>query len=194
MRDLHLSKLSTVSWKDIIEEFSPCFDPSTSPALNNLKNHNVLQKIQCAYLEDYDLIVCRHLHNGEYCGYGVPLVELASHCYTMPRGLSVNNSTRHPHTVALLKHSGKSNPQIKTVYADILRVFPNVVLTNAELRALRPLAHQCGPIQHIGKPVPGRQCSRCDYAWPDRSANRGLESIGRTTMSSFLVVARAMPM
>ncbi|KAG2093716.1 uncharacterized protein F5147DRAFT_820858 [Suillus discolor] len=161
--------------KDIVEEFSPRFDPSASPALNNLNNHDVLQKIQCAYLEDYDLIVCRHLHNGEYCGYGVPLVELASHCFTLLGSLSVNNTTRHPHAVALLKHSAsnKSNAQIDAIYADIIQVFPNVVLTNAELRALRPLANQRGPIKHIGKPVPGRKCSRCDYAWPDHIANKG---------------------
>ncbi|KAG2359100.1 hypothetical protein BDR07DRAFT_1378903 [Suillus spraguei] len=44
-------------------------------------------------------------------------------------------------------------------------VFPNIILTHAELCAVRSLANQCGPIGHIREPVDSCKCNLCDYSW-----------------------------
>lgn len=103
--------------------------------INSILQHN--------HLENYDLILCWHLHDNEYCGYNVLLVKLTSHYFTLPGNLSVINYICHLYTVALLRYLvvNTINPQINAIHTDILQVFPNIILTDAELQVLWPLTN-----------------------------------------------------
>ncbi|KAG2030508.1 hypothetical protein BDR03DRAFT_1017063 [Suillus americanus] len=152
----------------MIDDFTTPFNPDAAPATNDLNYHEVLQNIGCAYLEEYDLIVCRHLEDGMICEYGIPLIELSNHCYTTRKASGTAHSK---HAVPVFQHSGTSlyKQTIKDYYQKILKVFPNVILTHAELRAVRPLANQCGPIRHIRAPVDGHKCKLCDFSWATKT-------------------------
>jgi hypothetical protein len=69
----------------------------------------------------------------------------------------------------LFKHSSSSQKlpsKILQFYWDILHQFPNVIVSIAELHALRPHPDQWGPIKHIQPPVDGMVCTLCDFTLP----------------------------
>ncbi|OAX37324.1 hypothetical protein K503DRAFT_783713 [Rhizopogon vinicolor AM-OR11-026] len=126
-------------------------DHTKSPALNELKHDKLLDTIGCGYLEDYEVIVCKSMEKGVPCGYAVPLESLMTHCSTF-------------HGMAFCKLKARITPEQKNFLKKILQLYPNIVATIGELRDLRPLPNQSGPIQHIIPPIDGRECFHCDFA------------------------------
>lgn len=152
---------------EITENFTLRSTPKLPPAQNLLVHSKLLDEVQCAYLQDYNVIVCMDLQDGKYCGYALPLDHMAHHCYTASS--LGRNTPRKPHSVSLFKHSQagrKLPPKIIQFYRDVLDKYPNVIVSIAELRALRPRPDQRGPIKHIRPPVDGMVCTLCDFALP----------------------------
>ena len=148
-------------------------DDTLSVALNQLEFDERLETISCGYLRDYEVIVCKALHAGAPCGYAIPLEQLMDHCYTT--GSLGKMTPREPHKVKFCKTSkgSASSPNSAQVQfmKEILNFFPNIVATHGEMKDLRPLPNQHGPILHIRPPVPGRVCPLCDFALTEDTGN-----------------------
>ncbi|KAG9310527.1 hypothetical protein JVU11DRAFT_9070 [Chiua virens] len=155
-----------------IERASVEHEVDSTPATNRLIRDVDLARINCAYLRDYDLIICQNIHNGTLCGYGVPLASLFLHCW----------GPDLPHQVEFCKRRdipGKSTytPDQKHFIQRILARYPNVVTSIPEMRALRMRSNQFGPIAHIGASIPGYKCSHCDFAVSASSSKEGSEPL-----------------
>ncbi|KAG1795942.1 uncharacterized protein HD556DRAFT_1441771 [Suillus plorans] len=140
-------------------------DNEAPPAINELEFNNLLESVNCGYLPDYGVILCKSLHNGTSCGYGVPLEKLMTHCYSSTR--LADSSPRGLHQIPFCKTSKTPSALQIQFMKDILLNYPDIVATCGELRDLRPLPNQYGPILHIRPPIPGFVCPKCDYALPE---------------------------
>lgn len=140
-------------------------DTALNPASNRLIRDSDLLSINCAYLLDYDVIVCQNLHNGKICGYGIPLASLFPHCWGPFKGKDLSaRSDRIPHQIRFCKKGQCYTPIQKQFIQRLLARHPNIVVSVAEMRDLRIREDQYGPIAHIGSPIPGYLCNYCDYA------------------------------
>lgn len=132
-------------------------DQQAAPALNQLFHDDDLSSIGCAYLEDYDVIICQNLHDGKPCNQGISLLRLMPHCYGNAAGshqlLSCKKMCDNRYT---------SDQRNRT--ARILHQHPNVVVTEMELRDVRMRSNQSGPIPCLAEPIDGCHCSLCDFA------------------------------
>ncbi|KAI6025371.1 hypothetical protein PISMIDRAFT_16882 [Pisolithus microcarpus 441] len=140
-----------------IRELACAQDCTATPVANHLIEDPDLTNIGCAYMPDYDIIICRNVQEGKICGYGVPLTNLMTHC-------------ERAHHIPFCKRTGTSSgqkyykPHQKEFLHRILARYPNIVATPPELRDVRMRPDQFGPILHIGDPIPGHMCTLCDYA------------------------------
>lgn len=156
-------------------------DKAATPASNDLVEDDDLQKIGCAYLSDYDIIVCRNTHKGKPCGYAVPLASLLAHCWGESSSAhDLHTCDRSPHLIKFCERQRSSkggrsayNFQQRDFVQKILDKFPNVVATTMELRDLRMLSNQFGPIQYIRPPISGYTCRFCDFATYDTGRDGG---------------------
>ncbi|KAG2045473.1 hypothetical protein BDR06DRAFT_1015619 [Suillus hirtellus] len=129
---------------------------------------NLLDTIGCGYLRDYEVVVCNSMKDGVRCGYAVPLESLMSHCYNK----APLASPRWSHEVPFGKISRNGpNDKQKRFMQEILGRYPNIVATIGELRDLRPLPNQSGPIQYIRPPIDGRVCFQCDFALSEETGD-----------------------
>ncbi|KAG2092299.1 uncharacterized protein F5147DRAFT_779694 [Suillus discolor] len=149
-------------------------DNEALPAINELEFNNLLESVNCGYLPDYGVILCKSLHNGASCGYGVPLEKLMTHCYTPSKKLA-ESSPRGPHQIPFCKTSKTPSALQIQFMRDVILNYPDIVATCGELRDLRPLPNQYGPILHIRPPIPGLVCPKCDYALPEACGTHSLE-------------------
>ena len=131
-------------------------DKNAVPASNSLIYHEDLSTLRCAYMPDYDIIICQNLCDGELCQQGLTLQRLFAHCYG-------EATTSHKVKGCKRPSAGYTFEQ-RCLAARLLYKFPNIVATDVELRQLRIREDQYGPIKHIGKPCDGYACTRCEYA------------------------------
>lgn len=139
-------------------------------ALNKLEYDSFLDTVGCGYMPDYEVIVCKSMREGLTCGIAVPLENLMSHCFS-PKSLG-ESSKRWQHGIDFCKIKIKKgacapNDRQREFMQGIMARYPNIVATIGELRDLRPLPNQSGPIKNIRPPVDGRICSACDFALPE---------------------------
>lgn len=103
-------------------------DETAIPASNTLFNDPDLSTIGCAYLRDYDVIVCQNNHAGEICGQVIPLSILMSHCYKLNGGSSLS------HTIPFCKRSNrKITREQKLFVGRLLLRYPDIVVTQGKL-------------------------------------------------------------
>ncbi|KAG2110394.1 uncharacterized protein F5147DRAFT_652004 [Suillus discolor] len=127
-------------------------DDAASPATNELEFNCLLESVNCSYLRDYGVIVCKSLHNGVPCSYAVPLERLMRHCYTSKK--LAESTPCGPHQITFCKISRKPSTLQIQFLKDILLDYPDIVATCGELRDLCLLPNQHGPILHIHPPIP----------------------------------------
>ncbi|KAI6126775.1 hypothetical protein F5141DRAFT_1060467 [Pisolithus sp. B1] len=126
-----------------IRELACAQDCTATPAANHLIKDPDLTNIGCAYMPDYDIIICRNVQEGKICGYGVPLANLVTH------GECV-------HHIPFCKKTGTSSgqkyykPHQKEFLHRILAQYPKIVATSPELHDAHMCTDQFGPIPHIG--------------------------------------------
>ncbi|KAH0826467.1 hypothetical protein J3R83DRAFT_5468 [Lanmaoa asiatica] len=153
-----------------VERVQVMQDLTSSSVSNHLIIDPDLSRINCAYLPDYDIIVCQNLHNGKLCGYGVPLASLFLHCWGPDGKKDLSDaSDRVPHRIDFCKRNIRQKqppymPIQKSFIQRLLSRYPNIVVSVAEMRELRMRPDQFGPIAHIGAPIPGYMCVHCDFA------------------------------
>lgn len=145
-------------------------DPDAPAALNNLEYSSLLETVGCGYMPDYEVIVCKSMKDGRRCGYAVPLENIMSHCFSLSP--LAESSPRWSHGIRFCKIKLKRGAGIPSAeqckfMQDIIACYPNIVATFGELRDIRPLPNQSGPIRHIRPSVDGRICNRCDFALPE---------------------------
>ncbi|KAF8432914.1 hypothetical protein L210DRAFT_3650015 [Boletus edulis BED1] len=139
-------------------------DETAIPASNTLFNDPDLSTIGCAYLNDYDLIVCQNTHEGRICGQAIPLSGLMSHCYKIEGGSSLS------HKIPFCKRSDKKVTYKQKLFVGrLLLRYPNIVVTQGELKDIRMRSDQFGPVLHVPCPTEGYGCSHCDFATPSRA-------------------------
>ncbi|KAG6371750.1 hypothetical protein JVT61DRAFT_9101 [Boletus reticuloceps] len=156
----------TRRWSGLSGPIAAKQDDTAPPAPNHLLKDPDLASVGCAYLPDYNIIVCLNVDkDGKPCRAGIPLAELLTHCYcahSIPfckRGYS--------------KQQGSVTPIQKDFIYRILSRYPDIIATLHELRDLRPRADQKGPIAHILGPIDGAACTRCDFSiWIPKSDSK----------------------
>ncbi|KAG1841172.1 hypothetical protein C8R48DRAFT_781482 [Suillus tomentosus] len=150
--------------RSFITSVSPEQIQDAVPAENLLVEDSDLKAVGCAYLLDYDIIMCRNLHAGKPCSYGVPLANLMAHLYASKSGLS-DKTPRTPHHVEFCKRKGKkyNSNQINFLCRILVR-YPNVIATMGELRDIQMRPDQFGPIRNIREPSDGFACQECGIA------------------------------
>lgn len=127
---------------------------------NHLVEDPDLTIMGCAYMPDYDIIVCLNTKGDETCRLGIPLADLFSHCYIVH---SIPFCKKRDPRAGKLRGGSYSSIQKSSLHR-ILYHHPNIVSTLHELRDLRPGERQQGPIANILQPVEGVECSRCNFA------------------------------
>jgi hypothetical protein len=68
---------------DSIQSLTLDNDNNGPRALNNLQYNNLLERVGCGYLPDYQVIICKSMKDGNLChGYALPLENVMAHCHT----------------------------------------------------------------------------------------------------------------
>ncbi|KAF8121677.1 hypothetical protein EV363DRAFT_1139096, partial [Boletus edulis] len=148
-----------ISASDILRKLAVAQDVHAVPATNQLQYDSDLSEIGCAYLPDYEVIVCQNLHEGDICGQAIPLGTLMAHCHS---------DGKRAHRIPFCK---RVNDKIilaqRQFIARLLIRYPNIVATQAELKEVRMLPNQFGPISNLPTPCDGFACNHCDFATKD---------------------------
>jgi len=135
-------------------------DVDTAPASNLLLQDPDLSTIGCALLPDYDVIICRNVRDAKICGQAIPLGTLMAHCYSDER-----RGVFSSHKILSCKRvNDKATTAQKEFLGRLLIRYPNIVVTQAELKDVRMRPNQFGPVSHVPVPVGGYACNHCDFA------------------------------
>ncbi|KIM51974.1 hypothetical protein SCLCIDRAFT_32998 [Scleroderma citrinum Foug A] len=142
------------AWNSVTSLAIP-HDHDAIPIANSLIKDDDLSTIGCAFLADYDTIICQNLREGKPCNQGIPLIRLMAHCH---------GTSSTAHSVPFCKKVNyKYSPQQKAFIHRLLAKYPNIVVTIKELHDLCMHPAQFGPICHLQPPVNGFACTLCDF-------------------------------
>lgn len=113
----------------------------------------LLAQCNLAYLDSYNVIICKDFKDSQTCGYSLTLDTLISHL----DGVAHLVSDRTPHWPHA--HNDLRNKKAAGAFWDkVLSLYPNVCKTVQELCKIMVSPHQRGPILGIHPPINAYRC------------------------------------